>query len=62
MAIELATNPDKLKNIKAKLERNRMTTPLFDTQLFTKHLEEAYTNMYERYQADLEPEHFYIDA
>jgi predicted O-linked N-acetylglucosamine transferase (SPINDLY family) len=62
LAIELATNPDKLKNIKAKLERNRMTTPLFDTQLFTKHLEEAYTNMYERYQADLEPEHFYIDA
>ena len=62
LAIELATNPVKLKALKVKLERNRLTTPLFDTQLFTKHLEAAYTKMYERYQADLEPDHLYIDA
>ena len=62
LAIELATNPVKLKAIKVKLERNRLTTPLFDTQLFTKHLEASYTKMYERYQADVEPDHIYIDA
>jgi len=60
LAIELATNPAKVKGIKTKLESNRLTTPLFDTPRFTKHLEEAYITMYERYHADLPPEHIYI--
>ncbi|MDI1277300.1 tetratricopeptide repeat protein [Methylobacter sp.] len=60
VAIELATNPDKLGVIKRKLNDNRFTTSLFDTQLFTKHIESAYEKMYERYQADLAPEHIYI--
>ncbi len=62
LAIKLATNPLKLKAIKDKLERNRLTTPLFDTPQFTKHIEAAYTKMYERYLADLPPEHIYIAA
>ena len=33
MAIELATNPEKLNGIKKKLFKNRMTTPLFNTEL-----------------------------
>jgi predicted O-linked N-acetylglucosamine transferase (SPINDLY family) len=60
-AIELATNPTKLKDIKDKLERNRLTTALFDTPRFTKHIEAAYTQMYERYQADLPLDHIYIE-
>jgi predicted O-linked N-acetylglucosamine transferase (SPINDLY family) len=60
-AIELATNPAKLKALKVKLETNRLTTPLFDTPRFTKHLEDAYTKMYEHYHADLAPEHIYIE-
>jgi predicted O-linked N-acetylglucosamine transferase (SPINDLY family) len=60
-AIELATSPAKLKAIKDKLERNRMTTALFDTPRFTKHIEDAYTQMYERYQADLPLDHIYIE-
>lgn len=56
MAIELATHPDRLREIKDKLERNRLTTPLFDTQLFTKHVEAAYEAMYVRYQANLPPD------
>ena len=60
LAIELATNPEKLAAIKRKLANNRLTTPLFDTQLFTKHIEAAYTAMYERYQADLPPDHIYV--
>jgi len=59
-AVELATNPERLKQIKQKLERNRLTTPLFDTELFTKHIEAAYIQIYERYQADLPPEHIYV--
>ena len=61
-AIELATDPTKLKEIKDKLERNRLTTALFDTPRFTKHIEAAYTQMYERYQADLPPDHIYTEA
>jgi predicted O-linked N-acetylglucosamine transferase (SPINDLY family) len=60
LAIELATNPAKLKAIKDKLASNRLTTPLFNTALFTKHIEAAYTEMYERHQADLLPDHIYI--
>jgi protein O-GlcNAc transferase len=60
LAIELATNPIKLKSIKGKLENNRLSTPLFKTALFTKHIEAAYTKMYELNQADLPPDHIYI--
>lgn len=60
VAIELANNPDKLKKIKQKLANNRLTTPLFDTRLFTRHIEAAYMTMYERYQAGLSPECIYV--
>ena len=60
LAIELATNPERLGNIKQKLERNRLTTPLFDTQLFTKYIERAYAQMYDRYQSGLEPDHIVV--
>ena len=60
LAIDLAKTPAKLKTLKEKLERNRLTTPLFDTELFTNHVEIAYTQMFERYQADLSPEHIEV--
>ena len=60
LAIELAMNPNKLTDIKNKLASNRLTTPLFDTPLFTKNLEVAYSKMYERYQDDLQPDHITI--
>jgi predicted O-linked N-acetylglucosamine transferase (SPINDLY family) len=60
LAIELALNPKKLADIKLKLANNRLTTPLFDTPLFTKHLESAYIQVYERYQSGLEPTHFSV--
>ena len=60
MAVDLATHPEKLADIKHKLAENRLTTPLFDTKLFTKHIEAAYTTMYERYQAGLAPDHIKI--
>jgi len=57
LAITLATQAEKLMQIKQKLAANRLTTPLFDTQQFRQHIENAYVQMYERYQADLMPEH-----
>jgi predicted O-linked N-acetylglucosamine transferase (SPINDLY family) len=61
LAIELATNPDKLKTIKDKLAKNISTAPLYDTKLFTKNLESAYTQMYERYHQGLKPDHIYVE-
>ena len=60
LAIKLADNTHKLADIKRQLKQNRLTTPLFDAPLFTKNIEAAYTKMYERYQADLEPSHIYV--
>jgi predicted O-linked N-acetylglucosamine transferase (SPINDLY family) len=60
LAIDLATHPEKLAVIKRKLAENRLATPLFDTKLFTKHIEAAYTAMYERCQAGLAPDHIAI--
>ncbi|QWE00197.1 tetratricopeptide repeat protein [Polynucleobacter sp. JS-Mosq-20-D10] len=60
LAIDLAMNPNKLADIKNKLANNRLTTPLFDTSLFTKNIEAAYIKMMERYQADLKLDHISI--
>ena len=61
LAIELATNPEKLKIIKDKLVNNLPTAPLYDTPLFTQHLEAAYLTMYDRYQQGLDPDHIYVE-
>jgi protein O-GlcNAc transferase len=53
VAIELASDPAKLEAIKAKLIRNRLTTPLFNTALFTRHLEDAYEIIYRRWREGL---------
>jgi len=60
LAIELALSPKKLADLKLKLSNNRLTAPLFDTPLFTKHLEAAYIQMYECHQSGLEPTHFSV--
>jgi len=60
MAIDLARDSQKLAAIRRELKRNRLTTPLFDTKLYTKHIEQAYEAMYERYQAGLSPDHIVV--
>ena len=60
LAVQLATHPEQIGAIRQKLERNRLSSPLFDTRLFTRHIEDAYTQMVERYQGDLAPEHIYV--
>jgi len=60
LAITLATGPEKLAAIKHRLSQNRLVKPLFKTQLFTRHIEQSYEAMYERYQADLPPENIYV--
>ncbi len=61
LAVELATNPDRLSMIRQKLMANRLTTPLFDCQRFTRDIEALFEAMYERYQRDLRPDHLAVD-
>ena len=57
LAVELAANPRRLADIRRKLAENRLTTPLFDTRSFTRHLEAAYTMILARHRAGLQPDH-----
>ena len=60
LAVELAKNPEKLKIIKNKLLKNLSTAPLYNTKLFAKNIELAYTKMYERHHDGLVPDHIYV--
>jgi protein O-GlcNAc transferase len=59
-AIHLAGNRDELARIKARLEANRLTTPLYDTARLTRHMEAAYEIMYQRWIDGLGPAHFSV--
>jgi predicted O-linked N-acetylglucosamine transferase (SPINDLY family) len=60
LALKLARDADALSAIKAKLARNRETYPLFDTNRFCRHLEAAYTTMWERSMRGEPPERFAV--
>jgi len=62
LAIELATHPQKLAQIRDKLAANRLTTPLFNTPLFTKHIEAAYEQMMARHWAGQAPDHIEVKS
>jgi predicted O-linked N-acetylglucosamine transferase (SPINDLY family) len=61
-ALELARDPRRLAAIRAKLARQKLSTPLFDTAGFCRHLESAYQQMYERHRRGEPPEHFAVSA
>ena len=59
-ALSLARDPSRLASVKAKLARNRGTYPLFDTKRYARHIEAAYTTMWERYQRGDAPKAFAV--
>ena len=60
LAVALSTHPQQLAAFGQKLAANRDTTPLFNTQLYTKHLELAYSAMHQHRQSGLRPKHISI--
>jgi predicted O-linked N-acetylglucosamine transferase (SPINDLY family) len=60
IAVDLANKVKKIQFIKNKLNYNLKTTSLFDTQKFTKKIEEAYKNVYEIYKSGKPIESFYV--
>ncbi|MBU3621308.1 tetratricopeptide repeat protein [Polynucleobacter sp. CS-Odin-A6] len=49
LAVEFANIPGKTLLVRDRLASNRLSSPLFDSQLFTKHLESGLTQAHERY-------------
>lgn len=62
LALRLATTPELLAGIRARLAQQRNTHPLFDIERFRLHLESAYRTMHERQQQGLGPAGFDVDA
>jgi protein O-GlcNAc transferase len=62
LAIELGSNPNKHQIIKKKLESSLSKAPLYDTALFTRSIEFAFKEVYQRDKNGLRPENIYVDS
>ena len=60
LAVKLAQDPALLTSIRAKLAANRLTQPLFDTAAYTRHLEQAYAQMWQTAQGGKPPRSFSV--
>ena len=61
-AIAYAKDPVALQKIKLKLLENLQTSPLFNAQLFTQQIDQAYRVMHARHQSGMLPEPFAVEA
>ena len=59
-AVWLATNPSELKTLREKLHQNKLTSPLFDTPLWTRHFEASLWAVWKRHAAGMPPEEMVI--
>jgi predicted O-linked N-acetylglucosamine transferase (SPINDLY family) len=62
LAARLAADPPALAAIRRKLQTNRLTCSLFDTDRFRRHIEAAYVCMWERQRQGETPESFSVSA
>ena len=60
LALTLARDPAALAALKAKLVSHRASFPLFDTKRFTRNLEAALSQMWERHRQGLPPQTFAV--
>ena len=62
LALKLATDQSLLSSIRERLANNRLSTPLFNTEKYTKDLEDAFEKVYSRYINQSYPEDTRIRA
>jgi predicted O-linked N-acetylglucosamine transferase (SPINDLY family) len=62
MALKLAHDPAQAKALRQRLLDNRLNMPLFNTERFARHIEAAYTTMWETWQRDEAPKAFAVPA
>ncbi|MCU0923030.1 MAG: hypothetical protein MUF16_22370 [Burkholderiaceae bacterium] len=58
--VALAPDPARLQQVKDRLAWNRLSASLFDTRLYTRNLEAAFSKMVRRRQEGLPPDHIFI--
>ena len=61
LARKLATDPPLLRSIRDKVERNRSTCRLFDTDRFRRHIKSAFSTMREIHLRGEDPRSFSVD-
>jgi protein O-GlcNAc transferase len=61
LALRIATDDSLCRRLREKLEANRLTCPLFDTERFRQHLEAAYRMMWESWQRGESPRSFGVE-
>jgi predicted O-linked N-acetylglucosamine transferase (SPINDLY family) len=61
LALKLAGDPALLQATRRKLERNRSTCRLFDSDRFRRHIEAAYTTMWDIYRRGESPRNFRVE-
>ncbi len=61
LALSIAREPQKAAALKAKIARHRGTHALFDTARLTRHLERAYTGMWQRHERGEPPQGFSVE-
>ena len=60
LAVVLATEPPRLRSVWERLVHNRLSAPLFDTALSTRHIEAAYVAMMDRHRSGQAPAHLQV--
>jgi protein O-GlcNAc transferase len=60
LAVRLAMNTVALEQIRDKLAKNRLMSPLFDTPRFVNNLESAYAEMWEIYRNQEPPRRIFV--
>ena len=61
LALRLATDATLLGGLRERLRQNRLSYPLFDTDRFRRHIEAAYTTMWELWQRGERPRSFRVE-
>lgn len=62
LALRLAREPALLAGLRERLARNRTTAPLFDSDRFRRHIEQAYETMWACWQSGGPPRPFAVEA
>jgi predicted O-linked N-acetylglucosamine transferase (SPINDLY family) len=60
-AIELATEPHRLRGLRTRLQADRQSRPLFDSVRFCRHLESAYAYMWDLWRRGEPPRSFNVE-
>lgn len=60
LALNLASNPGKLVEIRQKLYKNRFTSPLFDSKRYTRNFESGLQMAYDHYLSGKEPTNIFV--